>query len=71
MLERIAAQALFQTSQGIGRMRGEWRVVDVGARKVPAMCTFHPAYLLRKPEDKRLTFLDLKSLRGRLDDLAT
>jgi uracil-DNA glycosylase len=33
------------------------------------MPTFHPAYLLRQPDDKRLTFADLKALRARMEEL--
>lgn len=70
VLGRVAAQTLFQTSRGITRLRGEWRLLDLGGRKVPAMCTFHPAYLLRRPEEKRKTFQDLKAMRARLDGLS-
>ena len=31
------------------------------------MVTFHPAYLLRQPQDKRLTFQDLQELRRAMD----
>jgi DNA polymerase len=50
---------------GITRARGK----EVRWKEVPAIPTFHPAYLLRSPGDKKLTFEDLKLLRRRYDEL--
>ena len=63
VLGGVALKALFRTDDGIMRSRGQWRTLN----GVPAMPTFHPAYLLRTPDDKRLTFADLKLLRARMD----
>lgn len=65
VLGRVALQALFRANLSISRERGQWR----DYQGIPVMPTFHPAYLLRKPEDKRLTFADLKALRARYDTL--
>jgi DNA polymerase len=54
---RIAAQNLLQTDTPIGRMRG--RVYDYGARRIPVVVTYHPAYLLRSPGEKRKAWADL------------
>ena len=62
---RIAAQALLDRNQGIGALRGRWGLFE----GIPVMPTFHPAYLLRKPQDKRFTFEDLKLVRARMDQL--
>ena len=62
VLGRVAFQSLLQTTQGITRARGQWFTVD----GVPTMPTFHPAYLLRKPQDKRLTLHDLQAVAARL-----
>lgn len=51
--------------KGITRQRGQ----EIRVWGVPAIPTFHPAYLLRKPEDKRLTFEDLKQVRRRYAEL--
>ncbi|MDR0968678.1 MAG: uracil-DNA glycosylase [Holosporaceae bacterium] len=51
-----ATKALLQTSEGIMRLRGKWARIDgVSARILP---TFHPAYLLRSPSQKREAWLD-------------
>ncbi len=61
-LGRFATQSLLDTPRGIMGLRGHWG----SYRKIPVMPTFHPAYLLRKPEDKRLTLQDLLALKERL-----
>jgi uracil-DNA glycosylase family 4 len=48
---------------GITRLRGTWRLYR---GEIPVMPTFHPAYLLRKPEDKRLVWGDLQQVMQRL-----
>ena len=54
---RIAAQNLLQTDTPIGRMRG--RVYQFGPRSIPVVVTYHPAYLLRSPGEKRKAWSDL------------
>jgi DNA polymerase len=58
---RIAMQNLLQTENSLGRMRGQ--VHAFGGLKTPVIVTYHPAYLLRKPEDKRKAWEDLKFAR--------
>jgi uracil-DNA glycosylase family 4 len=53
---RIAAQNLLHTDTTIGRLRGT--VHRLGA--VPLVVTYHPAYLLRSPGEKRKAWVDLK-----------
>lgn len=57
-LGRFASQSLLQTEMSMGKMRGRWH----DWRGVPVMPTFHPAYLLRTPEDKRLAWEDLQKV---------
>jgi len=60
-----SAKALMETSTGIKRLRGRW--VRHEATGLPLLPSFHPAYLLRQPTDKRLAWRDLLSLRAALD----
>lgn len=53
---RIAAQNLLRTDTTIGRLRGT--VHKLGA--TPVVVTYHPAYLLRSPGEKRKAWIDLK-----------
>jgi len=57
-----STKALRDTTQGITKMRGQWGEV-LGTPSIPL---FHPAYLLRSPELKRLAWADLLSLKARL-----
>jgi DNA polymerase len=54
---RIAAQNLLKTETPIGRMRG--RSYDYGVDAIPVVVTYHPAYLLRSPAEKRKAYDDL------------
>jgi uracil-DNA glycosylase family 4 len=47
--------------------RGRWLDYDTGSRMIRAIPMLHPAYLLRKPLDKRLAWRDLRTLRAALD----
>ncbi|MEM9371330.1 MAG: uracil-DNA glycosylase [Pseudomonadota bacterium] len=58
-------KALLGTTTGIKRMRGTWR--RHSASGLPLLPSFHPAYLLRQPAEKRLAWHDLKALRRALD----
>jgi DNA polymerase len=58
-LGTFAAQALLETDEPIGRLRGRWRE----ARGVRVMPTFHPAFLLRSPERKKDVWEDMKIVR--------
>jgi uracil-DNA glycosylase len=59
---RIAAQNLLATDAPLGRLRG--RVHRLGERSTPLVVTYHPAYLLRTPGDKRKAWEDLKFARS-------
>src|SRR5271154_5712159 len=58
---RISAQNLLRTDVTLGRLRQQ--VHHFGASKVPLIATYHPAYLLRTPADKRKAWEDLKFAR--------
>src|SRR6201987_202740 len=58
----IAAQNLLDTDAPLGRLRG--KVPHFGEMHTPLVVTYHPAYLLRTPADKRKAWEDLKFARG-------
>jgi DNA polymerase len=58
---RVAAQNLLKTTVPLGRLR--LKVHDYGPAKVPVVVTYHPAYLLRTPTDKRKAWDDLQFAR--------
>ena len=61
---RIAAQNLLETDTPIGRLRGQ--VHRFGTEGTPLIVTYHPAYLLRSPGEKRKAWVDLKFARHEL-----
>jgi uracil-DNA glycosylase family 4 len=60
-LGKFAAQTLLRDPTAITRLRGQWRTYE----GVPLMPTFHPAYLLRQPQDKKLAWMDLQEVMKR------
>ncbi|HEY0840062.1 MAG TPA: uracil-DNA glycosylase [Vulgatibacter sp.] len=61
-LGKFAAQALLRDETPITRLRGTWREYE----GIPLMPTFHPAYLLRAPAEKRKAWDDLQQVMARL-----
>ena len=57
-----STQTLLGTREGIMRTRGRWFDYDTGTRAIRALATFHPAYLLRSPSYKRLSWQDLRAI---------
>jgi uracil-DNA glycosylase family 4 len=63
-LGRVAAQNLLATDAPLARLRGQLH--RFGARATPLIVTYHPAYLLRSPNEKRKSWVDLKFIRAEL-----
>ena len=60
-LGKFAAQTLLREQTAITRLRGNWRQYC----GIPLMPTFHPAYLLRNPAEKRSAWSDLRQVMRR------
>jgi uracil-DNA glycosylase len=58
------------TSFSITRERGKFFELKIGDRSVPVMPTFHPAYLMRNPKDKWLTWEDAQAVLRKLEEKA-
>jgi len=65
-----STQLLLSTRDGIMKTRGKWFDYDTGTRTIRAIATFHPAYLLRSPSYKRMTWQDLLAIAKALDNTA-
>ncbi len=61
-LGTFAVQAVLKVKTPISKLRGTWQEV----RGVAMMPTFHPAYLLRNPADKRLVWADIQQVMAKL-----
>ncbi len=68
-----AAKSLLKTKEGISRLRGRWISYENPhlPHAIPLLATFHPAYLLRSPTQKREAWRDLLTLKKRMDQRAT
>lgn len=63
-LGRVAAQNLLRTDAPISRLRGERHEYENSG--IPVVATYHPAYLLRSPTEKRKAWEDLRQARSLL-----
>jgi uracil-DNA glycosylase len=68
LLGGAAAKTLLGVSEGIMRLRGRWLSYSCAIGEVPALATLHPAFLLRKPEQKRFAWRDLLLLKAALEN---
>ena len=62
-----STQTLLSTREGIMKTRGRWFDYDTGTRTIRAIATFHPAYLLRSPSYKRMSWQDLRAIAKALE----
>jgi uracil-DNA glycosylase len=65
-LGQPSTQTLLGTREGITRTRGRWFKFDTGRREIRALPTYHPAFLLRSPLQKRLAWRDFLALKKAL-----
>jgi uracil-DNA glycosylase family 4 len=66
-----AAKSILQSTEGIMKLRGRWLSYQTSTMQKPikTLATFHPAYLLRAPGQKRLAWLDLLMLKQALNTI--
>jgi len=62
-----SAQALLGIKEGITKTRGRWFTFETGKREIRALPTFHPAFLLRSPLQKRFAWRDFLAIKKALD----
>jgi uracil-DNA glycosylase family 4 len=63
-----SAKTMLDTTTGIMRLRGRWHDFTLpNGITLPALPTFHPAYLLRSPAGKREAWRDLLAIQAKLD----
>lgn len=70
----VSAKALFGRSEGITKLRGTFhtyqpQTADIGGGAVPAICTYHPSYLLRTPSQKKAVWADMLMLKAKMAEM--
>ena len=69
LLGSTAMNALVGNSIVISKMRGKWIEKQFGSCKTSIIITFHPAFLMRQPAQKKLSWIDLKMIRDKKSKL--
>ena len=62
-------EALFGGNKRISKERGQWKEIIIKHKTYKSIITFHPAYLLRQPDQKKFSWEDLKIIRKEIDEL--
>ena len=69
LLGSTAMNALIGDAIVISKMRGKWLEKQFGSCKTSVIITFHPAFLMRQPAQKKLAWIDLKMTRDKKNNL--
>ena len=69
LLGSTAMNALIDGDTVISKMRGKWIEKKFGKCKTSVIITFHPAFLMRQPAQKKLSWIDLKMIRDKKEKL--
>ena len=65
LLGSTAMNALIGNEAVISKMRGKWIEKKFGNCKTSVIITFHPAFLMRQPAQKKMAWIDLKMIRDK------
>ena len=69
LLGSTALNAIIGNKEVISRARGKWIQREIGTVKLWIIASFHPAFLMRQPEQKKLAWIDLKMVRDKIKKL--
>tara|TARA_B100000427_G_scaffold302491_1_gene286368 strand:- start:101 stop:805 length:705 start_codon:yes stop_codon:yes gene_type:complete len=69
LLGSTALNSLVGNSEVISKARGKWIQKKIGENNIWVIASFHPAFLMRQPEQKKLAWVDLKMIRQKSKDL--
>ena len=67
LMGSTAMEAILGSNKKISQERGQWKEVIIKQKNYQTIVTFHPAYLLRKPDQKKFSWEDLKIIRKEID----
>ncbi len=66
LMGAVSAQTVLGSKEGISRLRGKWKDIEIGGQTFAAMATYHPSYLHSQPQMKGATWRDLLAVKERL-----
>ena len=69
LLGSTALNAIIGNTIVISKARGKWYQKEIGTVKPWIIASFHPAFLMRQPEQKKLAWIDLKMVRDKIKNL--
>ena len=69
LLGSTALNALIGNSEVISKARGKWVNKEIGNIKPEVIASFHPAFLMRQPDQKKYAWEDLKMIRKKMSEL--
>ena len=69
LMGSTAMEALFGGNKRISQERGQWKEIIIKQKTYKSIITFHPAYLLRQPDQKKNSWEDLKIIHKKIDEL--
>jgi len=69
LLGSTALNAIIGNTTVISKARGKWIQKEIGTLKPWIIASFHPAFLMRQPEQKKLAWIDLKMVRDKIKNL--
>ena len=69
LMGSTAMEALFGGNKRISKERGQWKEIIIKHKTYKSIITFHPAYLLRQPDQKKFSWEDLKIIHKKIDEL--
>ena len=69
LMGSTAMEALFGRNKRISQERGQWKEIIIKQKTYKSIITFHPAYLLRQPDQKKFSWEDLKIIHKKIDEL--
>ncbi len=67
LLGSTAMESLLGSNVKISKIRGTWKEIIINDKVYNSIVTFHPAYLLRQPDQKKYSWLDLKEIKKKID----
>lgn len=67
LLGSTAMESLLGSNVKISKIRGTWKEIIINDKVYNSIVTFHPAYLLRQPEQKKYSWLDLKETKKKIE----